>query len=48
MKKYNSPAVELLTLSTDLLMASVEIGENANETAKDYIEELVIGGVDNI
>jgi hypothetical protein len=48
MKKYLAPEVELLSLCNDVLMASTEIGNNANETAKDYIADLVIGDVDNI
>ena len=54
MKKYLAPEVELLSLVTDLLMASGEeepgtsIGGSDNETAKDYIADLVIGNVDNI
>ena len=48
MKKYLAPEVELLALATDVLMASAEVGGSENETAKDYIADLVIGGVDNI
>ena len=48
MKKYLAPEVELFALCNDVLMASTEIGENTNETAKDYIADLVINDVDNI
>ena len=53
MKKYLAPEVELFALAADVIMASVEddgtsIGNSDNETAKDYIADLVIGGVDNI
>ena len=48
MKKYLTPAWEMLTFSNDVIMASTEIGANENETAKDYIADLVIGNVDNI
>ena len=48
MKKYLTPEVELLVLATDVLMASAEIGSSENETAKDYIADLVIGEVENI
>ena len=48
MKKYLAPEVELLALCADVLMASAEIGGSENETAKDYIADLVIGDVDNI
>ncbi|MBQ8350756.1 MAG: hypothetical protein IJY20_01770 [Clostridia bacterium] len=48
MKKYLAPEVELLTLCSDVLMASAEINGSPNETAKDYIADLVINEVDNI
>ena len=48
MKKYLAPELELLALYGDVLMASTEIGNNANETAKDYIDDCTIGDINNI
>lgn len=54
MKKYLAPDVEFLALAADVIMASGESGsgssiaDSENETAKDYIADLVIGDVENI